>query len=656
MFSANDVAAIAKISKITGVGAFHTKIGALTGVEQTKSFKYLVSIDGAYYNKDLNVLSITKPSLILDGYDFRGVSINIQADNITIKNSYFDASAGIYAINAFPGTKNLTVDQSTFDGLKISKVGYVDFITSRGENTILTHNTFLDAPSDAVSIQSGTISANYFAGGAYTTGAHADAIWIGKTISPVVISENVIDWRSREDAPAETNNAVRITGEMGNVSDVLVKNNIILGGSYSILVSDGATQTHTAAQVGSVSSVKITGNVVDYGKYGELEQSSRPKDMVYANNLHATGGPATPGLEAAGSLPDPLTLNMISASAPGAAIKGTAKNDYIIGGSDSNYIEGGDGDDVIAGGGGRDFITGGIGNDIFVYNFLSDDGIDRIGDFVQGQDRIDLASIAGAPKAFADWQWLDSESFTGHAWQFRSTYASTTTVIEVDADGNLKADLKIELTGQIAVGTSDFILVHNADLVTAPVQAPISVQPTASPQASTVAQSYPAALALAAPEHLSPIFRFFDTQTGNHFYTASAVEKAQIQSSMPTFNYEGAAWSTPDKGPDTHNVFRFFDTKGGTHFLTDSVAERDVILATIPNYTYEGVAFAAYNDVAGPGHLILDRFYNTQTGQHHFSASSEETASINQGAAGPGWISEGKAFTVHMPTDGGLYA
>lgn len=155
---------------------------------------------------------------------------------------------------------------------------------------------------------------------------------------------------------------------------------------------------------------------------------------------------------------------------------------------------------------------------------------------------------------------------------------------------------------------------------------------------------------------LGNVYRFFDTKTGDHFYTTSAVEKAQIQATIPWFNYEGTPWSTPDAGADTHDVFRFFDTKTGTHFLTDSVNERDTVMATQPNFKYEGVAFAAYNDAGGAGQITLERFYNTQTGQHHFAGNAEEATSINQGLQGPGWVDEGKAFTVHLPTDGMLHA
>ena len=99
---------------------------------------------------------------------------------------------------------------------------------------------------------------------------------------------------------------------------------------------------------------------------------------------------------------------------------------------------------------------------------------------------------------------------------------------------------------------------------------------------------------------------------------------------------KGSPWSTPDESADTHDVFRFFDTKTGTHFYTDSVNERDSIIANNASYKFEGVAFEAYNAADGAGHITLKRFYNTQTGQHHFAGNAEEAASLKQGLQGPG--------------------
>jgi len=155
---------------------------------------------------------------------------------------------------------------------------------------------------------------------------------------------------------------------------------------------------------------------------------------------------------------------------------------------------------------------------------------------------------------------------------------------------------------------------------------------------------------------VTAVYRFFDTQTGDHFYTTSTAEKAQIQQTMPWFTYEGTPWATPVKGAGTVDVFRFLDTSSNAHFFTTSASERDQIIKTSPSYKYEGVAFEAYADASAPGTVTLERFFNTQTGQHHFAGNAEEAAGINYGAAGPGWVDEGKGFTVHVATDTMLFA
>ena len=94
------------------------------------------------------------------------------------------------------------------------------------------------------------------------------------------------------------------------------------------------------------------------------------------------------------------------------------------------------------------------------------------------------------------------------------------------------------------------------------------------------------------------------------------------------------------------DVYRFFDAATGDHFFTSSAAERAQILATLPSYHYEGVAFEAYQ-AAAPGTVTLERFFNTILNVHHYSASAGETASIAHGGAGPGWVDEGPGFIVH---------
>lgn len=182
--------------------------------------------------------------------------------------------------------------------------------------------------------------------------------------------------------------------------------------------------------------------------------------------------------------------------------------------------------------------------------------------------------------------------------------------------------------------------------------APVAVAAavTATPVAAT-----PAATPSAASD-ITAVYRFYDTGTGDHFYTTSTAEQTHILQTMPSFRAEGTPWATPAKGAGTIDVFRFFDTATSTHFFTTDAGERDHIVQTLPTYRYEGVGFQAYADANTPGSVTLERFFNTQTHQHHFAASADEAAGINHGAAGTGWIDEGKGFTVHLPTDGMLFA
>ena len=144
-------------------------------------------------------------------------------------------------------------------------------------------------------------------------------------------------------------------------------------------------------------------------------------------------------------------------------------------------------------------------------------------------------------------------------------------------------------------------------------------------------------------------YRFYDTATGDHFYTTASTEALSIAQNIVSFVYEGAPWTTPHDVSGLVDVYRFFDTSTGNHFYTSSFLERNQIINANNSYHYEGISFQAYADANHAGALTLERFYNTITGQHHFSATLAETASILAGDAGAGWRDEGKGFIVAGP-------
>lgn len=77
------------------------------------------------------------------------------------------------------------------------------------------------------------------------------------------------------------------------------------------------------------------------------------------------------------------------ANASGGSLNGSSRADILTGAQGADTLSGGGGDDILLDGGGRDVLTGGAGADVFI---LSMDGQqDRITDFEQGVDRIDLS-------------------------------------------------------------------------------------------------------------------------------------------------------------------------------------------------------------------------------------------------------------------------
>lgn len=70
---------------------------------------------------------------------------------------------------------------------------------------------------------------------------------------------------------------------------------------------------------------------------------------------------------------------------------GNGGNDYIQGDAGIDKIDGGRDDDRIDGGADNDFLFGGAGFDIFVFNDIEDMGLDRIKDWQDGRDKIDVS-------------------------------------------------------------------------------------------------------------------------------------------------------------------------------------------------------------------------------------------------------------------------
>ena len=138
------------------------------------------------------------------------------------------------------------------------------------------------------------------------------------------------------------------------------------------------------------------------------------------------------------------------------------------------------------------------------------------------------------------------------------------------------------------------------------------------------------------------VFRFFDTSDGSHFYTTSASERDATISSRSDLTFEGVGLNAVDPANDATAapVFRFFDTTSGSHFYTASADEQSGLQGNAA-FAYEGIAF--YEDTAKQSdNTAVYRFFDTQDGSHFFTASGNERAGVL--ATRPDLVNEGVAF------------
>ncbi|MGI4810122.1 MAG: lipase family protein [Janthinobacterium lividum] len=139
------------------------------------------------------------------------------------------------------------------------------------------------------------------------------------------------------------------------------------------------------------------------------------------------------------------------------------------------------------------------------------------------------------------------------------------------------------------------------------------------------------------------VFRFFDTNTGTHFYTSSVSERDQTIASRVDLTYEGVGLNAQIQASDpaAAPVFRFFDTHSGSHFYTTSATERDGLRSGTTGLTYEGVAFYE-NTVATAADTAVYRFFDKVDGTHFYTPNQNEYAGVL--ATRGDLVNEGIAF------------
>ena len=136
---------------------------------------------------------------------------------------------------------------------------------------------------------------------------------------------------------------------------------------------------------------------------------------------------------------------------------------------------------------------------------------------------------------------------------------------------------------------------------------------------------------------VNPVYRFYNTEKKAFFYTSSEAERDYVLANSSNSKPDSEEWPYVYQGAtfeaDFGNapLYRFYNTETGHHFFTVSEEERDFVLSKSNSgewpFNYEGVAFNVYTEsysFTTPVH----RFYNPSLNRHFFTASESEAQDI----------------------------
>lgn len=292
-----------------------------------------------------------------------------------------------------------------------------------------------------------------------------------------------------------------------------------------------------------------------------------------------------------------LDLLLVTSATPLAAISGTAGPDSLEGSTGADVINALAGDDIVNANGGDDAIDGGA-------------GADRL----NGGSGSDTAVYAG----------------TRGDYLLSRNSGGVVTVSDRFGEMDTLTDIETLQFGGERVATSSL--------------------------------AYAPAVSLSGAGVGSAVYRFYNVRDRAYFYTDSAAEKDLVvrestdaaytpANGVWPYFYQGSTFGAAS-GSGAVPVYRFYNTSTGHHFFTVSAAERDLVRreSTDPSYTPEnglwpfrdeGVGFLALADGSRANSVPVFRFFSPSLNRHFFTASTDEAQQMRLTGQ---WTDEGIGF------------
>ena len=406
-----------------------------------------------YFSPSTNTVYVNQAGAVLSGINFGNatVQINANAKNVTIEDCTFTGTSSFWAVNDL--ASGATVENCTFTGSKSPSEKNI-WISSWQYITI-ENNSFLNSPQDAIAIQQGVVTGNYMSGEGWSTGAHADAIYVPGTTGPVTITDNFIDDTLNAGQTGFSNTSLRITDEGGNNTDgVTVSGNYLIGAGFNFETADPNANT--------LNNVSVTNNYLGFATFGQYFPGTENMATVSGNTTvdHSNPAQSTQAL-AAYVAAGPPTAIVVSGTPGGAGETGTVPTTLLGNGYISAQLgSAGSGETNFVGGYGEQILHGGQGANILTYLALGDGG-DVMSAFDPAKDVIDLSQIDAdiLTAGVQNFTFIGSASFSGGAqMRYQLNPTTGTTTVQAALAGDNTADFSITLYGLRPLTAANFAL------------------------------------------------------------------------------------------------------------------------------------------------------------------------------------------------------
>ncbi|MDO4621640.1 MAG: N-acetylmuramoyl-L-alanine amidase [Eubacteriales bacterium] len=128
------------------------------------------------------------------------------------------------------------------------------------------------------------------------------------------------------------------------------------------------------------------------------------------------------------------------------------------------------------------------------------------------------------------------------------------------------------------------------------------------------------------------MYRMYNPNSGEHFYTANAAEKENLV--KLGWSYEGIGWTAP--AVSAAPVYRLYDANSGDHHYTMDLGEANYLIRV--GWSNEGIGW--YSDVTKGKALYRQYNPNAKCGSHNYTTNANEARYLVK----QGWKDEGTAW------------